>query len=111
MSGVTQSRAFKASKSDPDTLTCDEAMTGVDCDHRIAAAKKQVGSLEDHGTRTETDLAEAASKTLPPVSGSFDASSLLMEASTPTKLAWWQEAIWNRESSKSYAPVIAWSAV
>jgi hypothetical protein len=65
MNGITQSYAFKASNSDPDTLSYDEAMADVDRELWIAAAKKEIASLEDHGTWTEVELGEATSRILP----------------------------------------------
>ena len=53
MNGITQSYAFKASNSDPDTLSYDEAMADVDRELWIVAAKNEIASLEDHGTWTE----------------------------------------------------------
>lgn len=51
--------------SDPDTLSYNEAMVDVDQDLWIAAARKEIKSLEDHGTWTEVDISEATSKILP----------------------------------------------
>ena len=66
MNGIThQSYAFKASNLDPDTLSYDEAMADVDRELWIAAAKKQIVSLEDHGTWTKVEVAEATSRILP----------------------------------------------
>jgi hypothetical protein len=59
--GITQPYAFKASNSDPDTLSYDEVMTDVDRELWIVAAKKEIKSLEDHGTWTEVDILEAMS--------------------------------------------------
>ena len=53
MNGITQSYAFKASNSDPDTLSYNEAMADVDRELWIVAAKNEIASLEDHGTWTE----------------------------------------------------------
>ena len=63
--GITQPFAFKASNSDPDTLSYEDAMTDVDRELWIEAAKKEIKSLQDHGTWTEVDLSEATSKILP----------------------------------------------
>jgi hypothetical protein len=63
--GFSQPYAFKASNSDPDTLSYDEAMSDVDRDLWILAAKKEIKSLEDHGTWTEVDVSEATSRILP----------------------------------------------
>jgi hypothetical protein len=65
LNGITQSYAFKASKSDPDILSYDEAMVDVDRELWIEAAKKEIKSLEEHGTWTEVDASEATSRILP----------------------------------------------
>jgi hypothetical protein len=63
--GITQHYAFKASSSDPDTLSYDEAMADKDRDKWIEAAKKEILSLEHEGTWTEVDISEATSRILP----------------------------------------------
>ena len=65
MNGITQSYAFKASNLDPDTLSYDEAMADVGQELWIAAAKKEIASLEDHGTWTEVKVVNANSRMLP----------------------------------------------
>ena len=65
MNGFTQPYAFKASNSNPDILSYDEAMNDVDRELWIQAAKKEIKSLEDHGTWTEVDISEATSRILP----------------------------------------------
>jgi hypothetical protein len=64
-SGVNQPYAYKASNSDPDTLSYDEAMADIDRDKWIEAAIKEILSLEKEGTWTEVDIAEAITKVLP----------------------------------------------
>jgi hypothetical protein len=59
--GLTQLYAFKASNSDPNTLSYNEAMADVDQELWIAAAKREIKSLEEHGTWTEADASEATS--------------------------------------------------
>ena len=65
LNGITKPYAYKASNSDPDTLSYDEAMADVDRELWIEAAKKEIKSLEDHGTWTEVDISEATSRILP----------------------------------------------
>jgi hypothetical protein len=65
INGITQPYVFKASHSDPDTLSYDEAMADVDRELWIKAAKKEIKSLEDQGTWTEVDISEATSRILP----------------------------------------------
>jgi hypothetical protein len=63
--GITQPYAFKASNSDPDTLSYDEAMADVDRDKWIEAAIQEILSLEKENTWTEVDIEEAITKVLP----------------------------------------------
>jgi hypothetical protein len=63
--GLPQPYAFKASNLDPDTLSYDEAMADTDRDLWIAAAKKEIKLLEDHGTWTKVDASKATSQILP----------------------------------------------
>jgi hypothetical protein len=65
LNGITQPHAFKASKSDPDILSYDKAMVDVDRELWTEAAKKEIKSLEEHGTWTEVDASEAASRIMP----------------------------------------------
>jgi hypothetical protein len=65
INGITQPYVFKASHSDPDTLSYDEAMADVDRELWIESAKKEIKSLEDQGTWTEVDISEATSRILP----------------------------------------------
>ena len=65
MNGITQSYAFKASNLDPDTLSYDEAMADANRELWIAAAKKEIASLEDHRTWTEAEVGEATSRIFP----------------------------------------------
>jgi hypothetical protein len=60
LNGITQPHAFKASKLDPDILSYDEGMADVDRELWIEAAKKEIKSLEEHGTWTEVDTSEAS---------------------------------------------------
>ena len=50
MHGITQPYAFKASNFDPDTLSYKDAMTDIDRELCIEATKKEIKSLQDHGT-------------------------------------------------------------
>ncbi len=51
--GITQPYAFKASNSDPDTLSYDEAMADVDQDKWIEAAIQEILSLDIETTLTD----------------------------------------------------------
>jgi hypothetical protein len=63
--GVVQPYSYKASNSDPDTLSYEEAMRDVDKLKWIAAAEKEIKSLEEQNTWTEVDISEATSRVLP----------------------------------------------
>jgi hypothetical protein len=54
--------AFVASRSDPDTLTFDEAMRDADCDGFRTAMGVEITSLEREGTWTEVPKQEALDK-------------------------------------------------
>lgn len=98
MNWIAQPYAFKASNFDPDTLSYENAMTDVDRELWIEAAKKR----SSHCKITEPGLKSTSRKPIPRfylVNGYFDPSVPHMEALSPAKLEWWQDAIWNRESS------------
>ena len=57
---------FKASNSDPDTLTFDEAMANtVNCQGWLEAAVNEISALEAKGTWEEVDILQAVSQILP----------------------------------------------
>ena len=57
---------FKASNSDPDTLTFDEVMANtVNCQGWLEAAANEISALEAKGTWEEVDILQAESKILP----------------------------------------------
>ena len=57
---------FKASNSDPDTLTFDEAMANtVNCQGWSEAAANEISALEAKGTWEEVNILQAESKILP----------------------------------------------
>ena len=57
---------FKASNSDPDTLTFDEAMANtVNCQGWLEAAVNEISALEAKGTWLEVNILQAESKILP----------------------------------------------
>ena len=57
---------FKASNSDPDTFTFDEAMADtVNCQGWLEAAVNEISALEAKGTWEEVDILQAESKILP----------------------------------------------
>lgn len=65
-SSIISSDAFKASLSDPDTLSWDQAINDTEhLDEWMAAALKEISSLENHGTWEIDDQANATSKILP----------------------------------------------
>ena len=85
-------------------------MADVDRELLIAAAKKETESLEDHGRWTESDLAEATSKTLPcqwvfrrehAPDGNVKSHEALMVARGNLEQGVFQ----------TFAPVVAWSLI
>ena len=110
MNGITQSYVFKASNSDPDTLSHDEAIADVDRELWIAAPKKEIASLEDHGTWTEVEVAEATSRILPcrwvfrpkgTPNGNLKSHKARMEVRVDLEQGVFQ----------TFAPVVAWNKV
>lgn len=64
--GLTNPVAFKASSSDPDTLTFDQAM--ADFDNKLAwkkAMENEIRELENHGTWEQVPVSDAQTKILP----------------------------------------------
>ena len=65
-STIISSDAFKASLNDPDTLSWDQAINDTEhLDEWMAAALKEISSLEQHGTWIIDDQSNATSKILP----------------------------------------------
>ena len=57
---------FKASNSDPDTLTFDEVMANItNCQGWLEAAMNETSALEAKGTWEEVDILEAESRSYP----------------------------------------------
>ena len=64
--GLFTPLVFKASKSDLDTLTFDEAMANItNCQGWTEAATNEISALEAKGTWEEVDILQAGSKILP----------------------------------------------
>ena len=110
LNGITQHYAYKSLNLDPDTLSYDEAMADVDRKIWIAAAKKESGSLDDHGTLTEVNVVEASSRILPcqwvsrrkrTPDGNVKSHKARMVASRDMEQGVFQ----------TFAPVIAWSTI
>jgi len=65
-SGCATPAAYKASVSDPDTLTYDQAM--ADKEHLtkwMEAAQKEISTLESLGSWDEVDVSDAQSRIIP----------------------------------------------
>ena len=63
MKGITKPYAFKASDSDPDTLSYDDIMANVDRELWMEVIKKmEIQALQCHGTWTEVEFGEATSR-------------------------------------------------
>ncbi|CAB9531664.1 hypothetical protein SEMRO_3811_G351230.1 [Seminavis robusta] len=57
---------YKASKSDPDTMTLEQAMADTEnYDRWDAALEKEIRDLEDHGTWEEVPIGEAQGEVVP----------------------------------------------
>jgi hypothetical protein len=85
-------------------------MVNVDRDLRIAAAKKEIKSLEDHGTWTEVDAWEATSR-IPPSRWVFKRKRSPDENLKSHK--WRTAARGDLEQGvfQTFAPVVAWNTV
>ena len=110
MNGLSQPYALKASNSDPDTLSYEQAMVDVDRDMWIQAMKKEIASLEDHETWTEVDISEATSRILP-------SQWVFRRKRTPDgtvkshKARTVARGDLEQGDFQTYAPVVAWSTV
>jgi hypothetical protein len=108
--GLSPPYAFKASNSDPDTLSYEKAMKDVDKSKWIAAAEKEIKSLEDQNTWTEVDISDATSRVLP-------SQWVFKRKRTPDGniKSYKGRTVAKRDLEEggfdTYAPVVAWSSV
>lgn len=109
--GLPTPFAYRASSTDPDTLSFDEAMS--DTKHRddwIAAAQKEIGALESKETWDEVDASDARSKILP---GTW----VFRRKRSPDgeirkyKARYCVRGDLQEGDFETYAPVVAWSTV
>jgi Reverse transcriptase (RNA-dependent DNA polymerase) len=96
-STITLSDSFKASISDPDTLTWDQEMKDIPNLEEWIKAMKEIVSLEKHGTWVIDNQCNATSKILP-VTWVFRIKRALY-GDFPTDLY------------ETYAPVVGWSTI
>jgi Reverse transcriptase (RNA-dependent DNA polymerase) len=103
--------AFKASNSDPDTLSYDEAMSDEpNLSKWMAAAAKEIASLEKNKTWIETDISNAKSRILP---GTW----VFKRKRTPDGIISKYKARYcvrgdlEEGEPETFAPVVAWSSV
>ena len=102
---------YKASNSDPDVLTYDEAMRDVDRDKWIEPATKEIRKLEHHGTWDEGPISDAQKK-ITPTSWVFQCKRDL----DGTLLKWKGRYIVRglepvEENESNFSPVAAWSSI
>ena len=103
--------SFKASTGDPDTLSWDQAMSDVEnLDKWMAAALKEISSLENHGTWEIDDVANAKTKILPGtwvfrIKRAPDGSILKFKARYCVR------GDLQVEQNETYAPVVGWSTI
>ena len=103
--------ANKATPSDPDTLTYDEAMSDVDnVDKWMEAAAKEIASLEKNGTWIEVETSTAKTRVLP---GTW----VFRRKRTPDgqiskyKARYCVRGDLEDGEPETFAPVVAWSSV
>ncbi|KAI2510753.1 hypothetical protein MHU86_3701 [Fragilaria crotonensis] len=103
--------ALKASLSDPDTLTYDEAMSDEpNLSKWMAAAAKEIASLEKNKTWIETEISNAKSRILP---GTW----VFKRKRTPDgviskyKARYCVRGDLEEGEPETFAPVVAWSSV
>ena len=104
--------AFKATPSDPDTLTYDEAMSdkASNVTKWMEAARKEIESLEKNGTWIEVDASNAKTKILP---GTW----VFRRKRTPDgeiskyKARYCVRGDLEDGEPETFAPVVAWSSV
>jgi hypothetical protein len=108
--GLSQPYVYKASNTDPDTLSYEEVMKDVDKSKWIAATEKEIKSLEDQNTWTEVDISEATSRVLP--SQWVFKRKRTLDGNIKSYKGWTvargdlEEGVFD-----TYAPVVAWSSV
>jgi len=109
--GTLAPTVYKAAASDPDTLTYDQAMS--DLAHKeewLAAAQKEVSSLESKGTWTEVPLTKAKTRVIP---GTW----VFRRKRTPDgtvkkyKARYCVRGDLQEGQFETYAPVVSWSTV
>ena len=110
-STLLSSDAFKASIGDPDTLTFDQAMNDTaNLEEWMAAAMKEISSLEAHGTWIVDDQVNATSKILP---GTWVFRRKRAPDGTiiKYKARYCVRGDLQTEVHETYAPVVGWSTI
>ena len=103
--------AFKASASDPDTLSFEQAMADTDNVTKwMEAAAKEVASLEKNGTWVEVDFDEAKTKVLPGT-WVFKRKRSPDGEITKYKARYCVRGDLEEGEPETFAPVVAWSSV
>jgi hypothetical protein len=110
-SSLVSADAFKASIGDPDTLSYEEAMSDkTSVDAWREAARKEIASLEAHGTWELDEISNATSKVLPGtwvfrVKRSPDGTIIKRKARYCVR------GDLQEGDRETFAPVVAWSTV
>ena len=110
-SSLISTDAFKASLSDPDTLSWEQAMNDTEhLDEWMAAALKEISSLELHGTWILDDQNNATSKILPGtwvfrIKRAPDGTIIKFKARYCVR------GDLQTEQHETYAPVVGWSTI
>jgi hypothetical protein len=110
-STVVSSDAFKASIGDPDTLSYDEAMADKEhVDEWRAAARKEIETLENHGTWEVNTIDQATSRVLP---GTWVFKTKRSPDGTivKRKARYCVRGDLQEGDKDTFAPVVAWSTV
>ncbi|KAI2509754.1 hypothetical protein MHU86_4607 [Fragilaria crotonensis] len=103
--------AFKATASDPDTLSFDQAMADIEHVTKwMEAAAKEVASLEKNGTWKEVSILEAKTKILPGT-WVFRRKRSPDGEVTKYKARYCVRGDLEEGEPETYAPVVAWSSV
>ena len=108
---VLSPTAFKATASDPDTLTFDQAMADTaNVTKWMEAAQKEIFSLEKNGTWREVGIDDAKSKILPGT-WVFRRKRSPDGEITKYKARYCVRGDLEEGEPETYAPVVAWRSV
>lgn len=110
-SSLISADAFKASIGDPDTLSYEEAMSDVtSVDEWRAAARKEIETLEAHGTWELNEISQATNKVLPGT-WVFKVKRSPDGTITKRKARYCVRGDLQEGDRETFAPVVSWSTV